>query len=290
MDVSGFRTEYVPGQGYFGYFSGHDKPMVRWGKEFLAMVEEQAANRSPNPNKSPLDRTSNLPVPFDPLAGPFERKILTKDELNKLATELAAKYDPTNMTQEEYDSLLFELVDQGILCENDLGVMGLHGHFALGYGWSSGSFGVSTETLHSNPYYQRYGSAKSLYDTNGNALAYASLVALFKPGAGNEAWRAYAETKQSSHEALANVLEAVQRKRQALGLDGESDNTSNARAGRSLNNGPTWAEAMARWKDGSNSSDSLEEEVEDVRNDMYAALDNVLEASMERRRLALRRG
>lgn len=286
MESASWYT-YTPGLGYTGYLPGYDKVPVRWGKEYTAMLEERKAQWeaewAQNPYTPPLDRTSKLPAPFNPLAT-FERRTLTKDELNDLATELAYKYDPTNMTDEEYDALLFELVDQGILSENELGLMGLHGQIAVGGGWTIGGWAISTEDE------QRYGSLENMHDAHGNALAYAQYIAMRRPLWGDGTWSVYAEAKLSSHKALANVLEAVQRKRQALGLDGESDNTSNACANSSLNSGLTWAGAMTRWKDGSSSSDSLEEEVEDVRNDMYAALDNVLEAAMQRRRLALRRG
>jgi len=272
METTSWYT-YTPGLGYIGYLPGYDQVPVHWGKEFTAMLEEQAAQSTPN--KPPLDRTSNLPAPFDPLET-FERKTLTKDELNKLATEFAYKYDPTNMTDEEYDSLLFELVDEGILSENELGLMGLHGQICIGGGWTIGGWAISTEA------YQHYGPLHTLYDAHGNALAYAQFIAMQRPLEVSDEWLRYAETKQSCHKALAKVLEAVQRKRLALGLGGENDSTSNTYADSSLNSGLTWAEAMTKWKTNSSLSDSLN--VEDVRNDMYAALDNALKAMQEHRK------
>lgn len=161
------------------------------------------------------------PVHYDPLEC-FERRKLTKDELSKLAAELAAKYDPANMTQEEYDSLLDDLVDQGILSKNELGPMGYHGWITVGSlapggtgANCGGALSVDTETLHSNSFYRRYGLAWSLSDTNGNAFAYAQLMALLKPHSGTDGWLTFAEKRQSSFEALANVLDAMQEHRKA---------------------------------------------------------------------------
>lgn len=214
---------YTPGAGYTGYLPGCGRVAVRWGDEFRAMLEEQAAQYAEQlaGNKAPLDRSVTMGSggAYDPLEV-FERRQLTKDELAELAAELSAKYDPTNMTQEEYDELLFELADRGILSENELGPMGLHGSILVGSllpggtGWNFiGSCTVATETLHSNPYYQRYGNATSLYDTKGNALAYAELMVLRKPTSGTAGWMAFAEKRHSSFVALANVLKAMQSQR-----------------------------------------------------------------------------
>lgn len=129
MDVSGFRTEYVPGQGYFGYFPGHDKPMAHWGDEFLELVKEQAQQNAANKTESVIP--PNAPAPYDPSEA-FERRELTEDELNELAAELANKYDPTNMTREEYDSFPDDLAEQGILSKNELGPLGYHGFITVG--------------------------------------------------------------------------------------------------------------------------------------------------------------
>lgn len=296
MDASGFRTEYVPGQGYFGYLPGSDKPALRWGDEFWAMMKEKAAQNAANQVKTPV--LPNGLGRYDPVAlETFERKILNKDELNELAAELAEKYDPTHMTGAEFDAFMDDLVKEGVLSEDELGVLGYHGFTVL---WSpfegDGMTGWrGCETLDtSNPewdtYYSRYGRVSSLQDCNGDALAYTKLMSFFKNPSGSDAFVKYAQTQRGDYAIIANILEAMQRKRQAMGLGGENDSTSSACANSGLNSGLTWAEAMTRWKDAFSSSDSLDEKVEDVRSDMYAALDNVLEASMERRRLALARG
>ncbi len=291
MDVSGSRVEYIPGQGYFGYLPGSDKPAMRWGSEFWAMMEEKAAQNAANKVETPV--LPNGPGRYDPVAlETFERRQLTDQELSALAAELAEKYDPSNMTREEMDSFMEDLVAEGLLSLDELGLLGYHGFTAL---WSpfngGGMMGCETRDT-SNPewntYFSRYGYASSLQECNGDALAYTKLMSFFKNPSGSDAFVKYAQTQRGGYAIMANILEATQRKRLALGLGGENGSTSNAYAGSGLNlNNPTWAEAMTRWKTASNPSDSLD--AEDVRNDMYASLDNVLEAAMQRRRLALSR-
>lgn len=200
------RVTYTPGYGYAGYLPGSDKPVIRYGKEFVESMMELAKQ------KQQEAQSTNNP------ADSFNRKKLTKSELAELTADLAAKYDPSNMTQEEYDSLLDDLVEEGILSRNELGPMGYHGFIVVGSlaeggtGASGGTLSVDTATLHNNPFYQRYGLAFSLSDTDGNALAYAKLMALLKPTSGITAgWLTFAEKRQSSFQALADVLEAMQK-------------------------------------------------------------------------------
>ena len=212
MDIS---VSYTPGYGYARYLPGFDKPMICFGDEFAEFVKERATQNFANKHETVL--SPNAPATYNPMDS-FDRRELTKDEFAKLTAELAAKYDPANMTQEEYDSLLDDFVEEGILCKNELGPLGYHGWIIVGSlaeggtGLSGGTLSVDTATLHNNPFYQRYGLAFSLSDTDGNALAYAKLMALLTPTSGLTAgWLAFAEKRQSSFEALAGVLEAMQK-------------------------------------------------------------------------------
>lgn len=207
---------YTPGYGYAGYLPGSDKPVIRYGKEFLESLKEQATQNSANKHDAVLP--SNAPATYDPMES-FNRRELTGSEFAKLTAELAAKYDPSNMTQEKYDSLLDDLVEEGILSKNELGPMGYHGFIVVGSlaeggtGVSGGTLSVDTATLHNNPFYQRYGLAFSLSDTDGNALAYAKLMASMTPTSGVTAgWLNFAEKRQSSFQVLADILEAMQKK------------------------------------------------------------------------------
>lgn len=207
-------VSYTPGYGYARYLPGFDKPMICFGDEFAEFVKERATQNFANKHETVLP--PNAPATYNPTDS-FDRRELTKNEFSKLATELATKYDPSNMTQEEYDSLLDDLVEEGILCKNELGPLGYHGWIIVGSlaeggtGLSGGTLSVDTATLHTNPFYQRYGLAFSLSDTDGNALAYAKLMALLTPTSGLTAgWLTFAEKRQSSFEALAGILEAMQ--------------------------------------------------------------------------------
>ena len=214
MNVSDqYLLTYIPRSGWTGYLDG--QLAGRWGEDqFEEMMEwkrQYAPITEPDPSKSPGR--------YDP-NDTFERRELTKQELNELAARLAQKYDSSNMTQKEYDSFLDDLVDEGILSRNQLGQLGYHGFVVLGSLSDLGSGWVGTSscsedimTHHNNPYYQRYGYAMSLSDTKGDALAYASLMSLLHPGSGSASFRDYIAKQQSNYEAMANVLEAMQRQR-----------------------------------------------------------------------------
>lgn len=276
MDVSGSRVEYIPGQGYFGYLPGSDKPAMRWGSEFWAMMEERAAQNAANPVKTPV--LPNGPGRYDPAAlETFERRKPTNQELSALAAELAKKYDPSSMTREEMDSFMDDLVAEGLLSEDELGALGYHGFVVL---WSpfndGGMIGCQTRdtsNLEWETYFNRYGYASSLQECNGDALAYTKLMGFFKNPSGSDVFVKYTQTQHDAYTTMANVLEAMQRQR------GGTYSTSNVHAGDDL----TWAKVMAMWKTASSPSDSLDGEVEDVRSDMYAALGNILEAAVQRK-------
>lgn len=215
MNISNqYLITYIPGSGWNGYLDG--KLAGHWGEDqFEEMVEwkrQYAPKAEPDPAKAPGT--------YDP-NDTFERRELTKDELKELVTRLAEKYDPSNMTQEKYDSFLDDLVEEGILSRNQLGQLGYHGFVVLGSLSDLGSGWVGTSscsedimTHHNNPYYQRYGYAMSLSDTKGDALAYASLMSLLYPGSGSASYLNYVEKRQSNFEAIAEVLEAMQRQRE----------------------------------------------------------------------------
>lgn len=81
--------------------------------------------------------------------------------------ELAEKYDPECMTQEEYQSFVDDLVQKGVFTEWDKNFMGCEESVCVGRGdedWSSGATHtgpLGTKTLH------------DLSDANGNVLQWA---------------------------------------------------------------------------------------------------------------------
>lgn len=214
MNVSnpyGCLITYIPGYGYDGYLEGGKAK--HWGEdqfeEMLEWKRQYIPKTEPDPSKAPGK--------YDP-NDTFERRELTKKERNELAVRLARKYDPCHMTQEEYDSFLDELVEEGLLSENQLGLLGYHGCMVLGTlddmksGW--GSVSITSASDRSNPFYQRYGYVNSLSDANGNALAYATVMSLMHPAGGSAGWLNYAGKKQSNYETMADILQAMQYYRQ----------------------------------------------------------------------------
>lgn len=162
------------------------------------------------------------PGKYDPKAlESFERKILNKDELKELAAELAEKYNPTNMTEAEFDSFMDDLVKEGILSEYELGALGYHGTVAVG-SLANGniySMGGSTRVDTSNPYwdtyFQRYGySNRSLQETKGNALDYVRLTLMWsKDPQGGDQFVKRIQTQNSAFGEMERILAAMQRKR-----------------------------------------------------------------------------
>lgn len=209
------RVSYIPGFGKVGYLPGYDKPMIAFGKEFVeAMIERERATQE----KRAAQSTYNNPTDS------LNRRELSRSELAELAAELADKYDPSNMTQEEYDSLLDDLLKEGILSKEELGLLGYHGMVVCGTmselageGGTGGMYSLDTAAVHNDPSLRRYeriyGCTLGLSDTDGNAYAYARLMALMTPTSGiTAAWLTRAEKSQSSYQVLADVLEAMQKK------------------------------------------------------------------------------
>lgn len=217
MNVSNqqYLLTYIPGSGYTGYLNG--QVAGRWGEdsfeEMLEWKRQYAPVTEPDPSKAPGR--------YDP-NDTFERRELTRQELKELAARLAGKYDPSRMTQEEYDSFLDDLVEEGILSRNQLGQLGYHGLVVLGCSlenltsWGgSCSYSKDIMALHNDPFYQRYGYINSLSDAKGNALAYATMMSWLYPGSGSTSFRDYIAKQQSNYEAMAEVLQAMQRHRQS---------------------------------------------------------------------------
>ncbi len=223
------RTTYKPGEGYFGYLPGSDKPVMRWGDEFWDMVKERAAQ-----NAASKVEASNGPGRYDPVAlETFERRKLTSEELSKLAAELGKKYDPSSMTQEELDSFMDDLVEEGLLSKDELGALGYHGIVVVGNVLDGGVAGCQVYET-SNPewdiYFGRYGYVGSLQECGGDALAYTKLMSFFKNPSGSDAFVKRAQTQHDGYKIMADILEAMQRQR------GSTYSASNS--------GLTWARLM----------------------------------------------
>ena len=210
MNVS---SSYANRSGYIGFLPGFKE--IRWGKDLWAGQVDKASEQNAA-DKTETDLAPNAPGRYDP-NDTFERREMTQSQHNEIAARLAEKYDPSNMTQEEYDSFLDDLVEEGILSKNQLGQLGYHGMMVVGSlaegGTGMNYFGASVADSN-NPdwstYFSRYGFAFTLQDTKGDALAYAKLMSLWKPAAGPDGWLNFAEKQCDSFSVMANILEAMQ--------------------------------------------------------------------------------
>lgn len=209
MNVTNPYTTYVPGQGYFGYLPGSDKPAMRWGDEFWAMMKEKAAQE-----KRKADEAT---------AEPFTRAELTQEDIK----ELAAKYAPDNMTQEAYDAFLDNLIEKGVLEKEDLKYIDYRGDLipngqfvSLGSAdpslWENGGgfISVSSWTGDSRPL---YGLLDARPDTT-NVLAWAKEISLWKPHGPSGSLSDAANRRYDIYTTLATALDAMQRQRIKSGL------------------------------------------------------------------------
>ena len=102
---------YIPGFG-FDCSRTKDQSLGSAEADFAALMERGQAAREAREASE---------------AG-FSRRELTGEELG----ELAEKYDPNSMTQEEYDALLEELVEKGVLKKSEMTSLGYRGMVLLG--------------------------------------------------------------------------------------------------------------------------------------------------------------
>lgn len=82
---------------------------IHWGKEFEEKLKSTIAQTAAEQTEA----TKNAPP----------RTKLTDDDVK----ELASKYNPGSMTRDEYDSFLEELVDKGVLTQQEIKYMGYKG-------------------------------------------------------------------------------------------------------------------------------------------------------------------
>ena len=104
-------TLYIPGFGFVANKT-RDQSLGSAEADFAALMAEAQAAREAREESE---------------AGFFRRE-LTEEEIG----ELAEKYDPSSMTQEEYDALLEELVEKGVLKKSEMTCLGYRGMVVLG--------------------------------------------------------------------------------------------------------------------------------------------------------------
>lgn len=113
LNATDFAVTYTPRVSYTARQKGtpDSNVDVRLGKEWATqeelctIVAQQAAKQA--------EALKNAPP----------RTKLSDTDIQ----ELAEKYDPNSMTQEQYDAFLKELVDKGVLTRDEIGYMGYKG-------------------------------------------------------------------------------------------------------------------------------------------------------------------
>lgn len=192
---------YIPGLG-FSVSKTKDQSLGSAEADFAALLEEVRAAREKRQTE----------------AGP--QKDVTRRPLSELdIKELAARYDPTNMTQKEYDSLLEDLIGKGALTKGDMSYLDYRGDLVpngelvcvghwdiLKDGPLRGSMGSALVWTGSTP----PAPAISYRPTGANVLAWAKEMSLWKPvGASNS----LLDANNRRHDifcVLADTLSAMQ--------------------------------------------------------------------------------
>ncbi len=194
---------YIPGLG-FSVSKTKDQSLGSPEADFAALMKEVQAARE----KRNAEDTSN---------GQFTRAELTEEDIK----ELTSRYDPTNMTQKEWDSFLDALIEKGILGKQDLNYIDYRGDLipngelvCVGH-W---------DILEDGPLKDCWGGALtwtgssaaptiSYRPADANVLAWAKEMSLWKPSEGTEHWLGAANRRDDIFTVLANTLDAMQRQR-----------------------------------------------------------------------------
>lgn len=151
-----------------------DKPL-RTGADFEAMYRELAEQQAARQPEEPITRTT-----------------LTDWEI----TQLAEKYPRGSLSQEQYDGLLEELVDRGVLTQNEIEHMGYKGmvYFPL--------------NIHGSCAYQIDEDGIPLTDAYGNSMSWARRLAEYLPK-GVTAEGASVLPFAANHRDAFNALDAI---------------------------------------------------------------------------------
>lgn len=109
ITASDFSVTYTPGSGYSARMKNGkaDNVTINWGKEFQTQLKDRFDEMEAAKKAAP----------------PIERAELTDEEL----AELADKFNPHDMTQEEYDEFLETLVDKKVLTQQEIKRAGYNG-------------------------------------------------------------------------------------------------------------------------------------------------------------------
>lgn len=188
---------YIPGVGFLANKT-RDQSLGSAEADFAAFMKEvEAARQAAETGKS---------------AGEvFSRRKLTKEEIG----ELAEKYDPSSMTQEEYDALLDELVEKSVLQKKEMGYVGYLGLVKVGEWDILSPFprgGAEVYVGNMSGYPNDFsGNRYNLAGYNGDALAMIMARSLWEPA--NDPDGSLAKS-YDANKALLDALKAIQNQRQ----------------------------------------------------------------------------
>lgn len=210
---------YIPGFG-FSVTKTKDQSLGSPEADFAALMGEVRAAQE----KRKAEEEAN---------GPFIRAELAQEDIRELAT----RYDPDNMTQEEYDSFLDDLIERGVLGKKDLNYIDYRGDLIpngqyicvgqvdlLGDG-GPGNFADCFKDCICSSIWTGQGGRPSLFDfasltrpTNSNVLAWAREASLWKPEGPASILLDAENRRKEIYTVLADALDAMQRQRLTLGL------------------------------------------------------------------------
>ncbi len=197
--ISNAVVSYTPGSGYTAAIPGCSVK-IRWGEEFLA---EMKAKRQSASSAGNAEKTETAP-----------RKELSKADI----AELAAKYNPNKMSQEEFDAFLEDLEKRGALSRDDMGRLGYQGAVVsqvCGDGslfLSSGSFSIIDRK--DLPGHNPFNLYHSLADAGGDVLAWAKIQEILEHQTVTYTEQSGAvKSTGSTFSALLDALEAIQSQR-----------------------------------------------------------------------------
>ena len=183
-------TLYIPGFG-FVVNKTRDQSLGSAEADFAALMEEAKAAREATKRAEEG----------------FSRRELTEAEIG----ELAETYDPGNMTQEEYDALLEELVEKGVLKKSEMTCLGYRGMLAVALGQ------VDPDSVHDIESWRNSlkmairsnelpVDVSSLDNFGGNALSMVKSKARWEPAI---EYNELLAKRYDANTALLNVMKAI---------------------------------------------------------------------------------
>lgn len=183
-----YTVDRTPGGGYIVTFAG-SKVQARSGPEakaeILAKAEEFRAKQA------------EKPLPDD-----IRQAVLTNEDI----AELAAKYSSSAMSRTQYDSFLDELVDKGVLKEDELKYLGYHG-LIYGPPVTEAFFGAGECVSYES---DEYGVPVG----DGISPAWSKAMSMLPKSLATGGLFAYMQKGRDVFTVVADILEAMQTRRE----------------------------------------------------------------------------